>query len=197
MKRQQKIIIIILIFFPLLSMSQNEGNKILYKDSVMLDSVKVVNEKFLFKINKFYNRSKDVIDSNTYFVLENLRYKDSCKNYFEISISLVKDIDNDFMISQNWNSCYFKINNVLVLIRHIEDEYSFDLLFQKTKKEKLFYFNQKEYIKFGVGFKATMARYKVIINKKNDLKIKELYYVKHAPSRFKRLYYRIRYRKYW
>ncbi|PLW93073.1 MAG: hypothetical protein C0592_07490 [Marinilabiliales bacterium] len=177
--------------------SQNIQNEIVCRDSVLLDSVKVINEFFLKRVNSFYEKNKNSLDSNSYFLIENMAFKEYDTTSFIVIISIGNDLENDLMGVEEHNSCFFNLFNTLFLVRFLTNRYGIDLLFKRTTSNNMFFFNQRKYEAIGNGLSSTTAGYRVKLKNNSVSKIKKLYYFNYPTSRLQRFYYRICYRKYY
>ncbi|PKP01575.1 MAG: hypothetical protein CVU11_14750 [Bacteroidetes bacterium HGW-Bacteroidetes-6] len=194
MKHLSIIFVVALLNLPLSSKTQIEWNKTLNRECVNLDSIEVVNGKLLREINNFHNRNKASIDSNTCFVIDILPYKDTDRNSYLLVIFLEKNSENDLQWVKENQSCYFRVNNTLVLIPIMNDSLN---LFKRTNEQKLFCFDKKEYVINSSGITTTQVGFKIKTINNSVIKVKKRFYFKHPYSWVQKMYYKIRYKNYF
>lgn len=186
MKHLNLTILFILLIFPYLLKAQNESLK---KDSVYLDSVEVVHEKLLQKIHKFYYKNIEDLDSSNYLVAIVISSGDSSKKSLTLDIDFGKDIGNDIQFMQTGRSCYFMIDNTLVLIPWVKES---DYIFKKTNKKRKIDFSKKEYVYRTAGISATSVGYRIFTVNNSAVRIKKLYSYKYPYTRLQWWYYKLR-----
>lgn len=168
------VIAAILFIIPSAGKAQNDLNRTIQKDSVYIDSLVVINKKFLKEFDKFYERNKKSIDINSCFVIFIVGYKENDTSVYCVDISLGNDMENNLQHIRENKSGYFKYKNTLVLIPILIDE---TCLFLRTSK-KLFIFNHKESITYCRGFSQTQVGYKIKKINTSKIKIRKIYYIK-------------------
>lgn len=181
MKKIIIILAVLLIELPFLSQAQSWSNSIQHRDSVCFDSVELVNTKILKRIESFYNQNIKQIDTNSYFVIEQIPNKESKPLSATLIIYLGCDIDNDLQMAKTNNSCFFKIHSSLVLIPIMEDSLK---LFRKTGKTKIIHFNRKERVMITTGITRTQVGYYIYMTTDGIIKVRKKFYFRHECSSF-------------
>jgi hypothetical protein len=179
----------VVLLIPCIGITQENIKNINLKDTVLIDSVAIINKQFSREFDKFYRRNEELIGIDSYFVVFISHYSEDNSITFLIDVSLRNDLDNYMQNVRENVSGYFIYKNNMVLIPVLYDETG---LFIRTRKKQLV-FNHKENIAFIRGLSFTHVGYKLRKTQSSKVKIKKKYYIKYPHSKLKSIYYRIRY----
>ncbi len=185
------VFVIVLYFVPSRCLAQDTINKAVSLECVNLDSLEITNKKLLKEIDTYYNKTKELMDTNSFFRVFINRFEENDSNSYLFYISLGEDLENEMQWVRENKSGYFRYNNTLVLIPFLNDSIGI----YKRANKKLFCFNRREFVTTCGGHcSKTEAGFKIKKTKASKIKIRKLYFFKSPYSKVKRLFYRIRYR---
>lgn len=159
--------------------AQNKYNNVLYRDSVCVDSVVVLNKTLRTKMERFYERNVKQIDSNSYFLIEMIRYQKTKYPSMLLTIYLGCEMENDLQFPKPNQACYFRIHDKIALIPFMDDTIK---LFERTGKKRVLQFNRKEKVVISTGVTRTQAGYLVYMPQQGIIKVRKKFYYKHVCS---------------